>query len=442
VFLHFFVRISIAVGMWVMIATIQLLNVHAAENAQNQPRLSLNQARETAFRNNWDLLAAGSDVDMATAQKVISHEFPNPTLALSTMKVNADNHSSSTVLGNSLWNRSYDTIAAVNQLFEIGGKRAARQAAALAGYEASRLRLLDAKRVLDLAVTRAYVQAVLADSNAAILRASAASLRKEAEIAETRHKAGDISTADQTQIEIVADRFELDATSAEANSKTLKISLQTLLGNPNADGNFGFEETLEALAETRVPIVDPSHLPPRSDVLALEALRRKADADLRFQKAMRVPDPTFFVQYEREPPDKPNTAGFGVSIPIPLWNHNRGAISAAAANQRQSALLADKARAQFASEVASSQVNYQDAYTRWKRYGSNIVPRSENLRSTISYAYQKGGASLLDLLSAERSDNDIRLAAAQAAADTAVSIASLKAAFSPADEKTTHENSK
>ncbi|MDB6039702.1 MAG: Outer rane efflux protein, partial [Verrucomicrobiales bacterium] len=432
----------VAVGMWVMIAKIQFLNVSAAENAQNRPQLSLNQARETAFRNNWDLLAARSDVDIATAQKVISHEFPNPTLALSTMKVDADNHSSATVLGNSLWNRSYDTIAAVNQLFEIGGKRSARQAAALAGFEASRLRLLDAKRVLDLAVTRAYVQAVLADSNAAILRASAASLRKEAEIAETRHKAGDISTADRTQIEIVADRFELDATSAEANSKALRITLQTLIGNPNADGNFGFAEALESLAETRVPIVDPAHLPPRSDVLALEALRRKADADLRLQKAMRVPDPTFFVQYEREPPDKPNTVGFGVSIPIPLWNHNRGAISAAAANQKQSTVLADKARAQFASEVATSQVNYQDAYNRWKRYGSDIVPRSENFRSTISYAYQKGGASLLDLLSAERSDNDIRLAAAQAAADTAVSIASLKAAFSPADEKTTHENAK
>jgi cobalt-zinc-cadmium efflux system outer membrane protein len=425
-----------------MIATIRFLNVRAAENAEIPIRLSLQEARESAFRSNWDLLATRTDVDIATAQKVISREFPNPTLALSTMKVDADNHSSATVLGNSVWNRSYDTIAAINQLFEIGGKRPARQAAAFAGYEASRLRLLDAKRVLDVAVTRAYVQALLAESNVAILRASAASLRKEAQIAEMRHKAGDISTADRTQIEIVADRFELDASSAEANSKTLRMALQILLGNPTAGENFGFLETLESLAETRVPIIDPAHLPPRADVLALEALQRKADADLRFQKAMRVPDPTFFVQYEREPPDKPNTIGFGVSIPIPLWNHNQGAISVAEANQRQSALLAGKARAQFASEVATSQVNYQDAYTRWKRYGGEIVPRSENFRSTISYAYQKGGASLLDLLSAERSDNEIRLAAAQAAADTAVSIAALKAAFNPADEKTTYENAK
>jgi len=431
--------------LMIAFATIDIRNSLAeGETGPLMPsRLSLAQAREMAFRNNWDLLAARNDVDIATAQKIISREFPNPTLAVSTMKVDVDNHSSATALGNNVWNRSYDTITAVNQLFEIGGKRSARQESARAGYEVSRLRLLDGKRALDLAVTRAYVQALLADSNASILRASATSLRKEADIAETRQKAGDISTADRTQIEILAERFELDAAAAAANGKSLRISLETLLGIPKPQGAFEFDETLESLAQSRVPILDPNNLPPRSDVLAAQAFQRKADADLRFQRAMRVPDPTFFIQYEHEPPDKPNTIGAGISIPIPLWNHNRGAIMAAQANRDQAVVLAGKTRAQFASEIATAQVTYQDAFARWNHYGSDIAPRSEQLRSTMSYAYQKGGASLLDLLSAERSDNDVRLAAAQAAADTAVSIANLKAAFTPPDEKTTtHENVK
>jgi outer membrane protein TolC len=46
----------------------------------------------------------------------------------------------------------------------------------------------------------------------------------------------------------------------------------------------------------------------------------------------------------------------------------------------------------------------------------------------MAYAYQKGGASLLDLLVAERNDNDIRLAAAQAASDMASAGAAFKAA--------------
>ena len=47
------------------------------------PSLSLAEARRRAFGQNWDLLAARSDVDAATAQKLIAHEFPNPTVSLS-----------------------------------------------------------------------------------------------------------------------------------------------------------------------------------------------------------------------------------------------------------------------------------------------------------------------------------------------------------------------
>ena len=50
------------------------------------------------------------------------------------------------------------------------------------------------------------------------------------------------------------------------------------------------------------------------------------------------------------------------------------------------------------------------------------------MRKTISFAYEKGGASLLDLLLAERNDNDVRLATAQAAAEAANAAAALKAA--------------
>jgi outer membrane protein TolC len=46
----------------------------------------------------------------------------------------------------------------------------------------------------------------------------------------------------------------------------------------------------------------------------------------------------------------------------------------------------------------------------------------------VAFAYEKGGASLVDLLDAERTDNDIRLATVQAISDTASAIADLLAA--------------
>src|SRR6202162_5290842 len=82
----------------------------------------------------------------ATAQKIVAREFPNPTLSLATSKVNVDSHPNSTAEGNGLWERSYDTIFAVNQLLEIGGKRRSRKASAQAGFEAAKAQFFDAQR--------------------------------------------------------------------------------------------------------------------------------------------------------------------------------------------------------------------------------------------------------------------------------------------------------
>ena len=50
------------------------------------------------------------------------------------------------------------------------------------------------------------------------------------------------------------------------------------------------------------------------------------------------------------------------------------------------------------------------------------------MRESVAFAYEKGGASLVDLLNAEQTDNTIRLAVAQAMSDTASASADLAAA--------------
>ena len=183
-----------------------------------------------AFEKNWDLLAAKANVDQATAQKIISHEFPNPTLSYSTAKISTDGQPAGTGLGNGFFDRSYDTIIAVNQLIEIGGKREARQRSAQAGWKSAVEAFKDAKRLLDLGVTKAYIAALLAEENVCILRESAASLRHEAEIASKRLMAGDISQADKQRIDIAASQLELNAASAADTAKQARVALDVLMG--------------------------------------------------------------------------------------------------------------------------------------------------------------------------------------------------------------------
>jgi outer membrane protein, heavy metal efflux system len=391
------------------------------------PQLSLAQAQRIAFERNWDLLAAKSDVDIATAQRLVAREFPNPTASFGITKISVDSAYPNSGVG--FWSRSYDTIAAVSQLVEIGGKRKARQDSAAAGARGAAARLADARRLLDQGVTQAYVAAVLAERNREVLTNSAASLRQEASIAEIRERAGDISTADRSQIEIAARRLELDAEAAATTARNARVALEVLLGVKRADGGVQLSDSLEPLAEAvQEPTNRVAALMNRPDVVAAESARARAEADLRSQQAQRIPDPTFFAQYEHEPPDLPNTVGFGVSFPLPLWNRNKGNISAARATLEQTTVQAEKVRAQAAADVVVAQNAYDSALSRWQHYRDELTGKSHQVLEAVAYAYRKGGASLVDLLTAQRNDNDIRLATAQAAADAASAAAALKAA--------------
>jgi outer membrane protein, heavy metal efflux system len=189
-------------------------------------------------------------------------------------------------------------------------------------------------------------------------------------------------------------------------------------------------DSLEQLGLS-MPVRQPQITPgTRPDVLAAQEDLRKAQSDLALQKAARVPDPTFSLFYERNPPGPPgpDTIGLGVSIPLPLWNHNRGNIRAAEAMREQSEWSLGKITAQAQADIAIAELTYEEALQRWKRYQEEIRPRSAQVRESIAFAYGKGGASLVDLLTAERDDNSVRLAAAQALSDAASAAADLKAA--------------
>jgi cobalt-zinc-cadmium efflux system outer membrane protein len=111
-----------------------------------------------------------------------------------------------------------------------------------------------------------------------------------------------------------------------------------------------------------------------------------------------------------------------------LWNQNGGSIKAARTVVDQAELALGKIRTQVAAERSSAEVAYNEAYARWLRYRDDLAPQSAKVRATVAFAFQRGGRSMVELLEAQRMDNDIRLAAAQSLADAASAVADLQAA--------------
>ena len=392
--------------------------------------LSLSDAKEIAFQRNWDLLTAKSGIDSASAQLIVAKEFPNPTASINA--ANLATHHEATIEGNGVWQRSYDTIFAISQLIEIGGKRHDRQAAARAGTRGAKARFYDARRTLDQGVTKAYVAALLAGYNERVLAESARFMKREADIAQSRFSAGDLSDSDFKQIQISAEQFELQEAAARAATIQAKIQVEVLMGDRQPKGNWTPTDKLEQMDAVVPPLPQATAGAARPDVLAAEADLRGGEFNLKLQKAMRIPDPTFAIQYEHNPvppgPPPDDTFGIGVSFPLPLWNRNGGNIKAAQATVDQYELALGKAKAQNASDVSNAQVEYREAFDRLQRYQTLIVPQSAKSRAAVSFAFEKGAATLVDLLEAERTDNTVRMSMAQAQSDTASAVADVMAA--------------
>ena len=411
-----------------------------AATAQTAP-LTLARAQQLAQQRNTDFRVEQAQVQAALALLKAAREFPNPTLSLSTAKINTDGTPQGTPLGNSLLDRSYDSIASLSQLFLVA-KRGLMRDAATAGVHAAEFQRDNAKRLLLQAVTQAYAAALAAREEADVLTDSAAKLRHEADIAARRQQAGDLSAADQSQLEIAADQDELNAASERATAKTAVITLEILLGEPQPAGATVLADSLDQWMQTLPPDLAQGAVGSRPDIAAAESAVKQAETNVTLQQHQRIPDVTASVQYERNPPTQTNTVGVGISLPLPLWQHYNGEILGAKAARSVAQAQLDQARIQAAADVAAARVAYEEAAQRAERYRTSLVPRSAEVVKSMTYAFGRGGATLIDLLEAERNDNAIRVAAVQARADAASAAASLLAALGRLEAPADNANAK
>jgi outer membrane protein, heavy metal efflux system len=401
--------------------------VAGQSRAQATEGMTLAEARARARCRNWDLLAAKADLDLAEAHAITARALPNPGVSFTVQKLD---------VSGSPGPSTRDTTLALSQLVEIGGKRGDRIRAARADVEAGLLRLQWARMQLDAGLVKAYVAAVAGRESARLVRLSADSLKRSATIAAARLSAGEISEVEKAQVEVAAGRLEADGQAAEATAAQSLIALQVMIGSREPSAPLVLSDDLQAIADgvasgiARLLEAAPDEAARRRpDVAAGRAGLTQAEEDLKLRRAMRVPDPTFEAQYESDLPESPHTLGFGVSVPVPLFYRNRGEIASGEVAVTSAMRECDRRTAQALAEIGSSRAVFDAARKRRGLLHDELLPRAEQAQGSISFAYEKGGASLLELLEAERTLNDLRLADVAACADELSAAADLAAAL-------------
>jgi len=285
------------------------------------------------------------------------------------------------------------------------------------------LRLESAKKATDIAISNqadlarsllfnlrnGFIQTLQAKSVLALARENLSYWDHVLSVNRDRYKAGDIAQVDLDRLDLQRIQYESDVQTAEVNLRTAKIQLLMLLNDRtpveqfDVTGPFDFKEEVLPLDEFRRIAVDT-----RPDLKAAVQSVDKADTDHRLAVANGSVDPTFAVDFARNPPI-PVYFGASVTIPLRIFDRNQGEKLRTQLDIGRSEKLRDATRAQVFSDVDSAYATVNSNLTLLRPYKAKYLKQAGRVRDTVAFAYQRGGASLLDFLNAQSDYRSIQL---------------------------------
>ena len=357
-------------------------------------RLSLDDAVSLATRANPTIRAKEFEHQAVTANETTAGLRPNPTANFLAEQFGGASDASQT-----------QYTFSVGQPIELGGKRQRRIDSAKAATRVTGHELDDVRRQIIFQVKKSFTDALAGRESLTLAEQNLQALDELERIQRFRAERGDISELELLRIQVQRFAFERDAADARQALKAAKISLRAVAGQDRIAedfevvGDLGFKD----IVLTQTDLYRRA-LANRPDLRAAEAAREKAQADIRLARANAWWDVTPQVEYQRIGPD--NTVGFGISVPIRIFDRNQGEIARSRAEAKRVEATREAVAVQALVEVDTALAALRTEGAKLTVLRDTYLPKAKQARDTVEYAYRRGGASLLDYLDAQRTYRD------------------------------------
>lgn len=393
---------------------------------QGPVRITLDEAIQIALQHNHNLLAARTTIQQSQAEEITGNLRPNPTL-ISDLEYFSPSHPNTGYLSNSA---EFDL--GVSYLFERGKKRQHRLQAAKDITAQTRSLVADNERSLTFSVANQFVNAQLAESTLELAENDLKSFQKTVEISEIRYKTGAISEDDQLKIKLQLLQFETDYQQSMLAKAQALSDLRQLLGYESVSSDYDVAGRFDYQpVKGNVDDMQSKALQNRPDLRAAQQGVTAAKSQYELQKAIGKTDITGQVNYTHV--SGLNTVSFFGSIPLRVFDRNQGEILHATYAITQAQEQQKTANEQVITDVHDA---YEGLRTNDKvvtLYRSGYLDVAQKDLDISQYAYQRGAASLLDFLDAERSYRATQLAYRQALAAYLLAVEQLREAVGVRD---------
>ena len=354
--------------------------------------------------NNPTLLAGQVAIEESRADEITAYLRPNPNMTLGLDQLTPFNGNPYRPLAQSylFWDIDY--------LHEREHKRELRLASAQNATAISVSAQDDLQRNLMFNLRDAFVRVLLQKAVLDLAKENLNYYDKEISINQDRFKVGTIAKVDFQRVELQRVQFESDLAMAQVNLRTAKIDLLALLRDRTAVDEFDvsepfeFREPVTTLSELRTIALNT-----RPDLKQAEQSLEKSRTDHRLAIANGSTDPTFAVDASHQPPPLNTYIGFNVSFPLRIFDRNQGDKLHTLLDIGRNQKLRDAAEMTALHDVDSAYATLQNTVQLLRPYKSKYLEEAEDIRSTVSFAYQHGAASLLDFLDAQKEYRETQL---------------------------------
>lgn len=361
--------------------------VNVSTSAPADRSWSLNELTAVAlyFHPGFEVEQRRADVSAAGVQT--AGERPNPTLSVSP----GYNTTSS---GISPW------IVGLGLGFpiETSGKRGYRTDEARHRAEAARLAVASAAWQVRRGVREAALAlAELVDAE----RVESESARAQdalATLVERQRETGEVSAFDTMTARMDADRARIAAAEAGGRAAVARVRLASALGLPskavaglhlNIDASTTTATTPDVAAARRAAMVG------RADLLAALAEYAASQSALQRAIAGQYPDIELGPGYEFDQDE--DKWSLGLSLTLPLFNRNQGAIGEAMARREEAAAVVRALQDRIAGEVDAALAESRAAEERAKAASAilDCATRRETVVEAMREAGEAGGGDVL-----------------------------------------------
>lgn len=366
-------------------------------------KLTLTRFLQTVSQNNLEYAAEKFNVPISEAAVELAHVFPDPSFSFNWL----ENREGQTRTG-----KGY--VSELGTTIEMGGKRKARIDLAQSEQKLTQALLDDYFRNLRAEAAIIFFEAVKQTRLYGVKQNSFETMKRLSDADSIRLSLGSIMKTDAIQSKLEAGILLNDLLQAEAELQNSLLQLNLMAGMPAGDtiltpeiiineGSklFVLSNLIEVAEQNRADIEAARYnkeVSIKASTLVKKERRMDLDINLGFENDLNVPNTS--------PGAKIISAGVG--IPLKFSNFNKGDLNMAYLFQQQVEKQYNFVSLKIKTEITEAYQNYISSKNQVGNFKNNLLKQSEDVLKGKIYSYQRGESSLLEVLNAQRTYNEIQ----------------------------------